>query len=273
MTTPGTTADPYAAIAEWYDVEHDPLTDDLQWFNSYLADLSAETPSGRLRILEIGTGTGRVAAALALAGHEVWGVEPSDAMRERGARRLATLPRQVARRVRMLPGDATHLALGADEQTDAILFSLNTLAHLTTAQDRLAALRAAYTYLRPDGQLLIDLDLSGPRKLAATAGQLWCQGTWPIPSTSRQMTHLVTAAPATSAETLRLTHFYDVYEQNGTVQRTVAPMTLALLSKGEMLISLDASGYTLDHIYPAYAFEEDEEGASEHLIFVARPRP
>lgn len=273
MTTPSTPPDAYAAIAEWYDIEHDPLTDDLQWLDSYLADLSAETPTGKLHILEVGAGTGRVAAALALAGHEVRGIEPSAAMRERCARRLATLPPQVARRVRVQAGDARHPALAEAERADAIIFSLNTLAHLVTSGERLAALRAAHPHLHSGGRLLLDLDLGGPRRLAATAGRLWHQGTWQLPSSTRLLTHLVSAAPATAADTVKLTHFYDVYEQGGAVQRTVASMTLALLTKAEMLLSLEATGYALEHVYPAYTFDDDDEAASDHLVFIARPQP
>lgn len=43
--------DPYALIAEWYDLEHDSFTDDIELYQELLA---GETQ--RLAILEVGAG-------------------------------------------------------------------------------------------------------------------------------------------------------------------------------------------------------------------------
>ena len=71
--------DPYTALADWYDVEHDAITEDIEFFAQQIADLDVARP----RVLEVGSGTGRIAAGLALAGYEVVGIEPSAAMRAR----------------------------------------------------------------------------------------------------------------------------------------------------------------------------------------------
>lgn len=128
--------DPYQAIATWYDVEHDRVTEDIECYQELIMQADLRAPA----ILDVGCGTGRVLARLAAAGYTVTGVDPSDAMRQRCARRLATLPERVSRRVRLLAGDAERLPLGEDDQFDLALFSLNTFAHLLTIPTRRAAL-------------------------------------------------------------------------------------------------------------------------------------
>src|SRR5487761_186356 len=103
--------DPYAQIAEWYDLEHDEFSDDIEL---YLELIGGATR--RLASLEGGAGTGRLLAALAGAGYLATGVEPSTAMRARYALRVAALPERVARRMRLVEGTATALGLPASER-------------------------------------------------------------------------------------------------------------------------------------------------------------
>src|SRR5829696_8296423 len=63
-------------------------------------------------ILEIGSGTGRVAAALAADGFEVVGVDRSRAMLRLAEERRAALPPAVASRLTFREGDMTALTLG-----------------------------------------------------------------------------------------------------------------------------------------------------------------
>src|SRR6185312_6253837 len=140
-------ADPYAALAEWYDLEHDAITEDIEFFAQQIAGLGVARP----RILEIGSGTGRIAAGLALAGYEVVGIEPSAAMRARCLARLAALPERVVRRITVLDGDARLLTLPPNARFDAAIYGLDTFAHLLTSGERDAALHAAHERLRPGG--------------------------------------------------------------------------------------------------------------------------
>ena len=258
--------DPYQAIATWYDVEHDRVTEDIECYQELImqADLRAPT------ILEIGCGTGRVLARLAAAGYSVTGIDPSDAMRQRCARRLAALPERVSRRVRLLAGDAEHLPLGEDDQFDLALFSLNTFAHLLTIPARHYALAQVAAHLRPGALLLLDLDLLGTRRLAETAGQLWWRGTWPLPENNAVLlSHLMTAAPASTPGLLDVTHFYDAHEQGGEVRRSISRMSLALLSKGEVEVALQFAGFSVDEVYGGYDLSPWDE-ASARAIFLAR---
>ncbi|MFN0146475.1 MAG: class I SAM-dependent methyltransferase [Dehalococcoidia bacterium] len=65
--------DPYAIDARYYDLVHAQHTADIGLWLSYAG--RTERP-----VLEMGTGTGRIAIALALAGHRVTAFDPSAAM-------------------------------------------------------------------------------------------------------------------------------------------------------------------------------------------------
>src|SRR5258706_7524735 len=262
---PSPSDDPYGAIAEWYDVEHNTHTDDLECYLSLIAGMH----EGPARLLEIGSGTGRIQAALALAGHYVTGVEPSTAMRARAHLRCASLPQRVARRIRTLDGSATHLPLADDETFDVALFGLNTFAHLLARDERQLALKLARKHLMPGGALILDLDLSGPRRLRAAAGHVLWQGTWPIEPTGSELSHFVAAMPDGSPGTLRVVHFYDVSVPGGGVHRTTAAMSLALLGHGEMELALEAAGFESVAVYGSHDLTGFEE-RSARALYVAR---
>lgn len=255
--------DAYAGIAEWYDVEHDPITEDVEAY----ASLVAEHAGDAARVIEIGAGTGRVAAALAVAGHSVTAVEPSAPMRARLTRRLAQLPERAARRITVVAGDAETPGVEASAPFDVALLGQNVLGHLPAAGQRLAALRALRAHLRPGGHLICDVDVLGPRRLLETAHQLWWQGAWPLAS-GDQLEHFVSAGPGAAPGTVELLHLYDVHAPGGPVARTTARLTLALLSRGEVETALLAAGFTIEAVYGGYDLAPCEESTGR-VIFDA----
>jgi SAM-dependent methyltransferase len=241
-------SDPYEAIAEWYDVEHDALSEDVECYLELLAMLPS-AGNGPLRVLEFGSGTGRITAKLAAAGHHVTGVEPSRAMRERSHARLAGLPERVRRRIAIVAGSATEPGLTTAEPFDAVLFGLNTLAHLTQVEERRAAMRSASARLRAGGQILLDVDLLGPRRLAEHFGQLWWQGSWRLADSPAVLTHVLCALPSEQPDAIEVQHLYDVFEPGGGVRRTLATMAIALLTYSDVVGAATGAGFSVAGVY------------------------
>jgi SAM-dependent methyltransferase len=104
-------------------------------------------PDGRLRVLDVGGGTGVHARWLALAGHVVELVDPIarhvDAAAAIGADGLAVTARR---------GDAR--ALPAGDATFDVVLVLGPLYHLTERSDRLRAWREALRAVRPGGLVI-----------------------------------------------------------------------------------------------------------------------
>ena len=106
-------------------------------------------------ILEVGCGTGRVAASLAADGHEVVGVDLSAPMLRLAERKRAALSADVAGRLSFHRADLATLDLGRDFAlivTPGRVFQFM----LTSAAQR-EALTALRTHLRPNGRLVLDL--------------------------------------------------------------------------------------------------------------------
>lgn len=106
-------------------------------------------------ILEIGAGTGRVAAVLAAEGVDVVGIDRSGAMLRLAEERRAALPPEVAARLTYVRGDMT--AFDLERQFALILAPSRVFQFALTADAQRAALRAFKAHLQPDGRLVLDL--------------------------------------------------------------------------------------------------------------------
>ena len=129
-------------------------------YDLWYADASDPTPvvefvgrfGTRLRILELGVGSGRLAGPLSAAGHELIGLDVSAEMldrRERGDDFAA-----VRADMRVLPV--------ADRSVDLVLVAYNTLFNLLTAEAQEACIGEAARCLRPAGRLVLEAYVPTP---------------------------------------------------------------------------------------------------------------
>lgn len=139
----------YDHIARYYDLSHDPLTDDIR----FILDLAAAVAGP---VLEIGCGSGRLLMPLARAGFDVVGVDTSSEMLARARLRLAAEPPEVRARVQLIEADVRELNLSPMEPFGLILFGYNTFMHFDEAGAG-AALKRLRPLLRAGGRLLIDV--------------------------------------------------------------------------------------------------------------------
>lgn len=262
-------SDPYEHIVQWYDLEHDPFQDDAECFVS----LSESQGGSPVRVLEIGSGTGRLTAALALAGRHVTAVEPSPAMREGMRARLAQLPEKVARRIEIVEGSAVSFQLPVDARPfDVALLPQNVVAHLLTPSERELALAHVARWVRPGGQLLVDVDLAGPRRLHETAGQLWWSGTWRLRDGDGELTHFVSATPSRDPSLVHLLHFYDLSDPDGAVRRTTTRLSLALLQPGEVELAIRHAGFVVEETYGDYVCGPFDAAAPRIIVDARRAK-
>lgn len=91
-------------------------------------DIYADLASPGTSVLELGAGSGRIAAALAERGFTVTGVDIAPAMLARAGARLARLRPEAAMRVTLRRGDMT--ALDLKTTFDAVICPFFTLAHV-----------------------------------------------------------------------------------------------------------------------------------------------
>jgi SAM-dependent methyltransferase len=104
-------------------------------------------------ILVLGCGTGRVAIALAEAGHRIVGIDLAHSMLSRAELKKQRLPAVIAERLDFRPGDMTKADL--DAQFDFVLIPYYGFSHLLTSEQRAEALAVVARHLRPAGAAVI----------------------------------------------------------------------------------------------------------------------
>ena len=145
----------YGVYAEIYDLTIGVRTVDVDF---YVANARATLPRGGV-VLELGTGTGRMAERLVDSGFRVVGVDSSRDMLARAEGRATRLEG----RFEPVRCDVRTMALG--RQFRMVIAPFAMMAHLLTERDRLDTMRAVFEHLEPGGVFLYDdipAWLSGP---------------------------------------------------------------------------------------------------------------
>ena len=157
------------AAAPFYDLDFGPLREDVELWRQLAGGWAPA------RILELGAGSGRVAAPLAEDGHDVTAVDASPTMLGLGCERMR------AAGVRVVQADMRSLPDGLGE-FDLILCALGTFQHLLRRADQLAALESAARLLAPGGQLALDVTAPRPEDLDLSPQPLRLEWTREHPS-------------------------------------------------------------------------------------------
>jgi SAM-dependent methyltransferase len=248
----------YTAFADLYDLFYADLDDDFEMYLGFV-----ERSSGP--ILEVGSGTGRVALMLAEAGHAVVGLEPSDTMRAVAQRKADRA--KLAERVAFISGDMRRFKI--DQSFGLIIVPLNTFLHNLTLEDQLATLSSLKKHLKPGGLLV--LDCFNPDPAHAADDHFW-------------VLHRVQIDPATGAASLLyLSRTVDwghqqqeniyIAEQplaNNGVQRIAFTTNFRFVFRHEMTLLLKQGGFDVKEVYGSYELDPFESG-SDKLIVVATP--
>ena len=132
--------DPYAPLAELYDLDHAGYADDIELYLR-LAEVVGDP------ILELGSGTGRVLVPLVAAGHRVTGLDRSPAMLDRA--RAAITATEYVDRITLWEGEMTAADSAPGGPFGLAIFSLNGLLHLASQREQREALTAARRALDP----------------------------------------------------------------------------------------------------------------------------
>jgi SAM-dependent methyltransferase len=145
LAAPG--GDAYEQLGSLYDVWCESVVEDLDFYVEVCAGV--EGP-----IVELGVGSGRVAVPLALAGHDVRGLDASPGMLALARTRAERAG--VSERITLTLGDLTDppASLGPAAR---VLVPFRPYLHLVGDAERLRALRAARSLLADGGRLIFDV--------------------------------------------------------------------------------------------------------------------
>ncbi|MEM7435531.1 MAG: class I SAM-dependent methyltransferase [Myxococcota bacterium] len=130
-------------------------------------------------VLELGTGTGRVAWAIARAGVEVVALDDSEPMLARARDKAERLPRSVQNRVEFRRGDLRTLRL--KRRFALVIAPFHVWNHLYTQDDVTRGFRTAHHHLRPRGKFVFDVLVPDPATLARDPTKRYRGGLVPHP--------------------------------------------------------------------------------------------
>jgi ubiquinone/menaquinone biosynthesis C-methylase UbiE len=250
----------YDTIARFYDAENADMTDDLALYS----ELAAETGGP---VLDVGCGTGRVMLHLAQEGVPTVGVDFSEAMLERGRRKLAVMP-DLRSLVTFVKGDVLNADLPGDFKL--IIVPYNGFMHFNTQAQQLAALRRFHRLLTEDGLLILDMPNAGEAFGTQDDGGIVLERMFTEPESG----HLVMQQSVSSlnrlAQQLNVTWIYDEIGGDGAVMRTLAPLVLRYVFLGEMDLLLAATGFRRVEVYGDYFREPMDEGSPRMIVLAEK---
>jgi SAM-dependent methyltransferase len=252
----------YDTIARFYDAENAEMTDDLMLYS----EIADETGGP---VLDIGCGTGRVMLHLAQEGLITVGVDRSEAMLERGRRKLAVMP-DLKTRVTFVQGDALDAAF--THRFKLIIVPYNGFMHVSEQVDQLAALRHFASLLEDDGLLVLDLPNAGEAFGTQDDGSVVLERMFTEPESGHMVMQQSVSTLDRIAQQLHVTWIYDEISDTSAVQRTVAPLVLRYVFCGEMNLLLKLTGLELVQMYGDYMRDPFVEG-SPRMIVLARKAP
>ncbi len=252
-----------AALARLYDLD---LQDDPGDLDLYLA--LADRADGS--ILELAAGTGRIAVALAAAGHRVTAVDLDPAMLDRAGARAAgaAIP---PGRLDWVQADLLDLRLPDAGQHAFAFIALNSIMLLASRAAQRASFRTLAAHLAPGGLAAVDVWLPDAEDLARFDGRVILE--WPRtdPDSGSIVTKAGSAQHDAATGTITLTSIYEEGSQGAPARRWMRRDRLRLISADELAgfaedaglrVELVAGGYDLDPIGPG----------SERAVLVAERR-
>jgi SAM-dependent methyltransferase len=244
--------DPYREIAAYYDCEHGDFHDDIDFYRN----LIHVGP-----VLDVGSGTGRLAEPLARLGLEVWAIDSSAAMLAHARRRMADLPG-----IHLVEASAHDLDLPARFQVAVV--GLNTLWHLVDSYERRRALQTIRKHLVEDGMLVVDL--TNPLTMADKGADGTVRCRFSRTCNGNRVTGFSAAWDDEASQILTMLLIYDRVDEASIVHRVETWLTLRYLYRTELELLLQESGFRTAQMYGAYDLEPYGP-ISPNLIVVATP--
>jgi uncharacterized protein len=156
----GMRADFSGFFAEFYDILHAGLHD-IEPYIGYAREFGP-------KILELGSGTGRILVPLARAGFEVTGVDIAEDMLAVCRRKLEQEPPEVRGRVRIVKGNIIGLSL--PDTFDLVIAPCNLLNCLTGPGDGSLLLQSAKRHLKEEGVFILDNSIPHVPHLVESSG-------------------------------------------------------------------------------------------------------
>ncbi len=253
-----------AALARLYDLD---MLEDPGDLDLYLA-LAARTGGP---ILELASGSGRLAVPLAASGYEVTAVDLDAAMLDRLKTRAQRAGPEAAGRLNPVEADLLELKALPGAPFRLAILGLNSIMLLESRAAQRAAFEAMAKYLVPGGLAVVDVWLPAADDLARYDGRLSLEYCRVDPESGLVVTKTASAVHQAAFGTVFLTAIYDEAAPGGSPRRWIRQDELRLVDAEELRESARAAGLEVEVVAGNYDLEPISPH-DERAIVVARRR-
>ncbi|MBI4397604.1 MAG: class I SAM-dependent methyltransferase [Candidatus Omnitrophica bacterium] len=253
----------YENVADLYESEFSAWKDDLYFYLKFLPPAS--------KVLELGSGTGRLTVPLSAHGHSVTGIELSGPMTDRARQAVSETPREIQSKIQFVPGDFAHPKLfHFPEKFDAVLAPFSAINFLLDSRRQADCLAELADLLHPRGKLLIDLVHAKPafgggeKKSTKTFSHLK-RGTV-IEKSAQEF-----RASGGSSKILSIRQKYEEknYLDGSLIDRKENEIRIYLFEPNEILGILESAGFSIEEVWGNYSGEPFQEAASPRMLIAS----
>lgn len=213
-------------------------------------------------VLELGCGTGRVAIPLAQDGHDVVGLDRSEAMLTRAERHA----RREGVSLRLVEGDMRSFSFS--ESFPLIAIAFNTFLMLTP-EERWGCLARVREHLAPTGLLAIDCFQPDPERIVGHDSTVREEWTRHDPESGRAVTKL--SSSRANVDQVDFRWWFDELDEEGHITRWQRATTLHYMYRREAELLFAEAGFVIDALHGDYD-GSPAGGSSPRLLVVARRR-
>ncbi|MBI2777134.1 MAG: class I SAM-dependent methyltransferase [Chloroflexi bacterium] len=250
------------ALARLYDLDLAADPGDLELYLALAGRVAGP-------VVELASGTGRLAVPLAMAGHRVTGVDLDPAMIERARTRAGAAGEGLAGRLDLLERDL-FAAPGEMAGTFGLaILALNSILLLGGHRDQRRALAAMAALVAPGGLVVVDAWQPVAEDLVRFDGRLSLEWLRRDPETGRDVAKLAAAWYDGATRAVTLTTLFDEAGPGEAPVRWTRSDALHLVSADELRSHAEDAGLEVEMIAGDYDMAALEPG-DERAILVAR---
>ena len=252
------------ALARLYDLD---LAADPGDLNLYLA-MAARTGGP---IVELCSGTGRIAIPLAAAGHEVTGVDIDPAMVARAVNRAKGIGPDRVERVSFVVGDLFDVAIPGAGTFGLGILALNSILLLGGPREQRRAIAVMAGLLAPGGVAVVDVWLPLAEDLVRFDGRIGLEWVRTDPETGVDVIKTTAAWYDSATRALTLTTIFDLSDPGGPVRRWVREDAMHLLSADDLRMYAEDAGLEVEVVAGDYDLSPIGAGAGRAIGVARRP--
>ena len=252
------------ALARLYDLD---LAADPGDLDLYLA-MAARTGGP---VVELCSGTGRVAVPLAASGYEVTGVDIDPAMVARATHRTAGIGRDGDGRLSWVTGDLFEVAIPGTGTFGLGILALNSILLLGGPREQRRAIAVMAELLAPGGIAVVDVWLPLAEDLVRFDGRLGLEWVRTDQETGVDVVKTTAAWYDSATRALTLTTIFDLSDRGGPIHRWVREDAMNLLSADDLRLYAEDAGLEVEVIAGDYDLSPIGPGDGRAVLVARRP--